>query len=93
VDVACERIEDFRAPEKFDVIITRAFADLGEFISGSCHLLAPGGTFIAMKGVHPHEEIAHLPPGYAVKNIVKLDVPGLGAQRHVVLSGAVTPAS
>lgn len=93
VEVACERVEDFHAPEKFDVIISRAFADLGEFISGSCHLLAPNGTFVAMKGVHPHEEIGHLPPGYALKSVAKLDVPGLQAQRHLVLAGASAPAS
>lgn len=44
-------------PEKFDVIVSRAFADLADFVTLARHLVAPGGAIWAMKGVRPNEEI------------------------------------
>jgi 16S rRNA (guanine527-N7)-methyltransferase len=93
VEVVSERVEDFHAQNKFDVIISRAFADLGEFVAAASHLLAPHGIFVAMKGVHPHGEIAHLPAGFRLMNVVRLDVPGLDAQRHLVFAAASAPAA
>jgi 16S rRNA (guanine527-N7)-methyltransferase len=45
--------------------------------------MAPGGVLVAMKGVHPYEEIARLPAGWT-HDVVELDVPGLDAARHLV---------
>ena len=83
--VVCERVETWLAGEKFDCIISRAFAEIAEFIALTDHLLAPGGVFAAMKGVHPFEEIERLPPALRVKQVHALDIPGLGAQRHLVV--------
>ncbi|MGV3653139.1 MAG: 16S rRNA (guanine(527)-N(7))-methyltransferase RsmG [Noviherbaspirillum sp.] len=76
----------------FDVITSRAFADLGDFIAWSGHLLAPGGRFIAMKGVATPAEDANLPPGWKIMEKRFLHVPGLDAERHLVLvERAVAP--
>jgi 16S rRNA (guanine527-N7)-methyltransferase len=83
--VVCERVESWRPTEKFDCIISRAFAEIAEFVSLSAHLLAPGGVLAAMKGVHPFEEIERLPHDFRVTHVHRLAVPGLGAERHLVL--------
>jgi 16S rRNA (guanine527-N7)-methyltransferase len=83
--VICERVESWQPQEKFDLIVSRAFSDLGEFIRQSRHLLAPGGIFAAMKGVLPREELERLPQGYRVRETLPLAVPGLEAQRHLIL--------
>ena len=69
------------------VVISRAFAELREFVAGAGPLCASDGMLAAMKGVHPYEELAHLPEGYEVREVVPLDVPGLRAQRHLILIG------
>ncbi len=86
-NVVCERVESWLAPREYDVIISRAFADLGEFASLAGRLLAPGGVLAAMKGLRPFEELEHLPPDYRVKDVMALKVPGLDAQRHLVIVG------
>ncbi len=83
--VVCERIESWVAPKGFDVIISRAFSDLGEFVSLAGHLLASGGVLAAMKGLYPFEELERLPLGFRVKEVRTLQVPGLEAKRHLVL--------
>jgi 16S rRNA (guanine527-N7)-methyltransferase len=87
MDIVCERVETWTAPAPFDVVISRAFADLREFLAAAWRLCAPDGTLAAMKGVHPYEELAQLPPGFTLREVVALTVPGLTAQRHLVLVG------
>ena len=84
-DVVCERIETWQAPRPFDLVVSRAFSDLGEFARIADRLCASAGTMAAMKGVYPHEELAQLPPGIGLKRVVPLKVPGLRAERHLVL--------
>jgi 16S rRNA (guanine527-N7)-methyltransferase len=83
--VVCERVESWRPAEKFDCIISRAFSEIAEFVTLTKHLLAPGGVLAAMKGVHPFEEIGRLPRDFRVMHVHRLAVPGLGAERHLVL--------
>lgn len=68
----------------FDTLISRAFASLREMVEQAGHLCASGGVMLAMKGVYPVEEIQALPPGFRIKEIVPLQVPGLEGQRHLV---------
>ena len=68
----------------FDTIISRAFSELADFVKLAKSALAAGGRFQAMKGVYPFEEIAHLPAGFEVEHVQPLEVPGLGAERHLV---------
>lgn len=84
VTVHTARVEQLQVPEKFDVITSRAFAELNDFVTWSGHLLKEGGRFIALKGVMPTEEIARLPAGWKVTGVQALTVPGLNAERHLV---------
>ena len=70
---------------QFAQITSRAFAELTSFISLTRHLLAPGGRWLAMKGVRPDDEIAALPAGIVVDAIIPLTVPGLDAERHLII--------
>ena len=84
VTVHTARVEQLQVGLRFDVITSRAFAELGDFVSWSAHLLADRGTFIAMKGQDPRDEITRLPAGWEVSEIRALDVPGMQADRHLV---------
>jgi len=86
-EVCSERVESWQAQNRFDVIISRAFSDMGEFVRLTGHLLAPGGMFAAMKGLYPYEEIDRLPPGCKVRQVLPLAIPGLEGARHLVLIG------
>lgn len=83
-NVACERVQSWHSATGFDVIISRAYAEIGEFVLQSRHLLAPGGVFMAMKGLHPYEEIERLPKEYRLHEIIELSVPGLEAARRLL---------
>ena len=76
-----EAVSDVRA----DVIASRAFAELADFVSWTGHLLKDGGYWAAMKGVYPQEEIGRLPAGVFVEKVVKADVPDLDAERHIAI--------
>lgn len=76
------RIETLQA-ETFDVVVSRAFASLRDFISSTRHLLAVGGEWLAMKGKVPAAEIAEL--GSAASfHVEQLVVPGLDAERCLI---------
>ena len=72
------RVETWRPATRFAVVISRAFADLGQFIEKCRHLVAPGGVLAAMKGVAPAAHDANC-------RVIELKVPQLDAQRHLVL--------
>lgn len=84
VTVHTARVEKLVVKDPFDVITSRAFAELADFINWSGHLLAGQGRFIAMKGQLPVDEIARLPAGWAVTEIRPLHVPGMPAERHLI---------
>lgn len=69
---------------QYDVISSRAFASLADFTAWSGAALKKGGTWLAMKGQHPQEEIHALEPGIEVFHVEQLTVPGLAAQRCIV---------
>ncbi|CAB3760633.1 16S rRNA (guanine(527)-N(7))-methyltransferase RsmG [Paraburkholderia solisilvae] len=71
-------------PEKFDVIVSRAFAELADFVTLARHLVAENGAIWAMKGVRPDAEIVRLPAGAEARQVIRLDVPSLDAERHLV---------
>ncbi|HJU71913.1 MAG TPA: 16S rRNA (guanine(527)-N(7))-methyltransferase RsmG [Paucimonas sp.] len=84
VTVHTARVEQLQVPHQFDVITSRAFAELTDFVSWSGHLLQEGGRFIALKGVLPQDEITRLPPGWRMAKVCALRVPHLNAERHLV---------
>jgi len=84
VSVHTMKVQDLTVSEPFDVITSRAFADLSDFVNWSGHLLAEGGKFIALKGVAPSEERERLPQDWKVVDLQPLWVPRLQAERHLV---------
>ncbi len=79
------RAESFRPAAPFDVVISRAFSDLAAFAAVGRPLLAPGGLLVAMKGILPDDELAALPSAIAVVATPALAVPGVDAQRHLII--------
>lgn len=86
VEVRCGRVEQWQAEQKFDGIISRAFAEVSDFVSLTGHLLADGGRWAAMKGA-PEQELAKLPKGIEVEKVITLHVPKLEAARSLVVLG------
>jgi 16S rRNA (guanine527-N7)-methyltransferase len=84
-EIACERVEQFDPPAKFDAVVSRAFSDLPDFVAQAGHLVAPGGRLVAMKGVYPFDEIARVPSTHRVAQVLELHVPSLEAKRHLVV--------
>ncbi len=84
VKVNTGRVEQFTPAEKFDVITSRAFAELGDFVSWSGHLLEQGGRLLALKGQAETTQREALPEGWRIVRDLRLQVPGLDAERHVV---------
>ena len=90
VTVYTKRVEQLEVKTKFDVITSRAFADLSDFVNWSGHLLEEGGRFIALKGTAPEDERERLPEPWKVQKLEPLTVPGLEAERHLVFIEAET---
>ncbi len=87
VTVYTKKVQELEVKQPFDVITSRAFADLSDFVNWSGHLLAEGGRFIALKGTAPAEERERLPEAWKVQELRALRVPGLEAERHLVFIG------
>jgi 16S rRNA (guanine527-N7)-methyltransferase len=87
VNVVHARVEDHRLQAGYPQIISRAFSELREFVALTRHLLAAGGEWLAMKGLYPDEEVALL-KGARVKQDIRLHVPGLEADRHLIVMEA-----
>ena len=71
-------------PGPYDIISSRAFSSLPDFVKGSRQALAPQGIWMAMKGKHPQEELAALPVDVDVFHVEPLTVPDLSAERCIV---------
>lgn len=84
VEVITARVEAM-VGEQFDVITSRAFAELADFVNITKQLLAKGGCWAAMKGVYPYEEIAQLPDFVEVVTVDKLHIPNMQAERHMAV--------
>ncbi|MCB1907166.1 MAG: 16S rRNA (guanine(527)-N(7))-methyltransferase RsmG [Rhodocyclaceae bacterium] len=79
------RIEQWHDDRGFDVVVSRAFSDLAELARVAAPLLVPGGRLLAMKGTRPQQELAGLPDGVAVSEVIELQVPGVDAERHLIV--------
>ena len=91
-----DRIESWKPPAThtngFALITARAYATLATLVGQTRRLLAENGAWYAMKGVFPDAEMAELPSDVAVKAVFPLQVPDLGAERHLVVM-ALTAAN
>ncbi len=79
------RVEAFPAEPPFDGVISRAFASLNDMVSWCPPLPAADGHFYALKGQAQESEMADLPEGYQVCDVIKLHVPQLEGERHLVV--------
>ena len=84
------RVESITEP--YDVITSRAFATLADFTQWSAGSLDEDGVWMAMKGKHPTDEIAALPPSVAVFHVEQLTVPGLDAERCLIWMRPAKPS-
>ena len=86
VDVVCLRVEQYRPPQKFDTLVTRAFSTIAAFADMAGHLCATGGRLIALKGRYPEAELAEIDQErFEVTEVCPVSVPGLDASRHIVV--------
>ncbi|HEX6703981.1 MAG TPA: 16S rRNA (guanine(527)-N(7))-methyltransferase RsmG [Albitalea sp.] len=77
------RVESLKVPP-FDLVVSRAFASLADFVGLTRQHLKPGGVWMAMKGKRPDAEIAALPATVEMFHVEQLEVPGLSAERCLV---------
>ena len=84
VEIVQARAETWRPRAPFDSVIARALGKLADFIRVAGHLCARDGRMLAMKGREPTAEIEALPPGWRVRAVHELKVPGLAAARCVL---------
>jgi 16S rRNA (guanine527-N7)-methyltransferase len=85
VRVEGRRVEDVALARGANTIVSRAFATLAHFVVLTRHLLAAGGQWVAMKGRLPQDELAGLPGDVRVVKVERLDVPGVNAERCVIV--------
>jgi 16S rRNA (guanine527-N7)-methyltransferase len=79
------RVEEYKPIEKFDAVISRAFASLEDMTKSCRHLLKENGLFLAMKGVEPKEELVRLAKEIDLVSIIKLNVAETEGKRHLVV--------
>jgi len=87
--VHCGRVEAWRPKERFSVVISRGFAELADFVAACRHLVAPGGVLAAMKGLFSRQEASRVARGVECSEVIRLRVPFLDAERHLVLCHVV----
>jgi 16S rRNA (guanine527-N7)-methyltransferase len=85
VAVHIGRVEEWRPAAGFAVVISRGFASLVDFLAACRHLAAPSGVLAAMKGSYPRDELAQVPADCNCREVRRLKVPMLDAERHLVL--------
>jgi len=85
VEVVNARVELWETTRVFDTVVSRALADIADFVRAAARVCAADGVLAAMKGANPAQELAHLPANVTVTRVIPLHVPGLPAERHLVL--------
>lgn len=83
LEVLAARVENIEG-RTFDLVVSRAFSSLVDFVASAGHLVSPLGSLCAMKGVKPDHEMRDLPADWVVSSVDEVRVPGLDAQRHVL---------
>lgn len=85
VEAVHDRVEGFSPASAFSTITSRAFSSLADFVEGVRHLAGPETRLLAMKGQKPADELQMLPRGVSLEAVEPIRVPGLDAQRHLVI--------
>jgi 16S rRNA (guanine(527)-N(7))-methyltransferase RsmG len=84
IEVVHKRAEDFQTKQQIDIVVSRAFTSLKQFIGWTQHLLSDHSKLLAMKGLYPHVEIAELPDEFKVIQTHLLSIPGEETERHLL---------
>lgn len=79
------RVEEFHSEHKLDGVLSRAFASLQDMVDWCQHLVDESGRFYALKGQFPEQELASLPENIAHEETIKLAVPQLDGDRHLII--------
>ncbi len=91
VRVENRRVEDYLVSSdegsSFSTITARAFSSLDKFVAAAGNLLDDRGSLLAMKGKMPQDELNEMPNGWRLKHAEKLVIPGLAAERHLLILG------
>lgn len=85
VTVENRRVEEYQPAEKFQVVISRAFASLEDMTEGCIHMLAEGGVFFAMKGLYPEDELSPIADKIRLLESTKLTVAETDGERHLLV--------
>lgn len=85
VEPVLSRVEEFQPEQKFDGVLSRAFASLKDMTYWCQHLPQPTGLFYALKGLYKEDEIAELSSEFELTNCIELSVPELVGERHLLL--------
>lgn len=78
------RVEAFEPEVKFDGVLSRAFASIEDMLHWCHHLPSETGCYYALKGLLADNEMANIPQGFEVTDIIELQVPRLDEQRHLL---------
>jgi 16S rRNA (guanine527-N7)-methyltransferase len=78
------RVEAYQPEQKFDGVLSRAFASIHDMLTWCHHLPAEHGQFYALKGQLSDEEMQQIPAGFAITETIELKVPKLDEQRHLL---------
>lgn len=86
------RVEEYQPEVGFDAVLSRAFASLEDMLSWCHHLPSPEGSFLALKGQYPEQELAQLPANIRLVACHELRVPELEGERHLLEFKHIQPA-
>ena len=85
VEAVLSRAEEYQSDHQFDGVLSRAFASLKEMTDWCHHLPKKEGHFYALKGLCHDEEVQALEGKFMIKEVIKLHVPELVGERHLII--------
>ena len=85
VEPVLSRVEEYQPEQKFDGILSRAFASLKDMTDWCHHLPKENGYFYALKGIYHEDEVQELDKKFEVKDVITLNVPELVGERHLIV--------
>jgi 16S rRNA (guanine527-N7)-methyltransferase len=85
VEALQARAGEWQPSAPFDTVVARAFAPLPVLLRQVAALCGPETRVLAMKGRRDPAERAALPAGWQIEADLDIEVPGLDAERHILL--------
>lgn len=85
VEPVLSRVEEYQPEQKFDGVLSRAFASLKDMTDWCHHLPKKDGYFYALKGIYHEDEVQELDKKFEIKDVIILHVPELVGERHLIV--------